>query len=195
MKFFSNILFALLLPTILFTILKCNVKGNKEDCVKLNNLGVKFQQVYKFDSAEIYFNKAINIDSTNKTPYINLIDLYLRIKKYNSALSLMNRFLRLSNLSSFDKISIDLNKGIAYYCIGKSDSATVHWTRYDNFYKIKAEQSSKFEDHFQRIPVLIWLGKNSEAIELGDALKKQYPDKSQIINEMINNPFEMLQCK
>jgi tetratricopeptide (TPR) repeat protein len=80
---------------IFFISASCHCQGKiniyNQKSIELNNTAVKFIQVNKFDSALIYLNQSINIDSTYYLAYANKCVVYCSLKDYASALKMTEK--------------------------------------------------------------------------------------------------------
>jgi tetratricopeptide (TPR) repeat protein len=172
-------------------------KRKNDQAMELNNKASEMIVKYSYDSAKIdtaivYLNKAALLNSQNKSIYPNLVNAYFLKKQYRNALNAMQNYLQMK-LSSDEKIGASFIKGIAYYCLGLEDSSKMEWTNYDNYYKNKEKETNSFNDNFQRLSVLVLLGKKDEAIELGTKLKLQNPKMAENIDASYR-AFELIPC-
>jgi tetratricopeptide (TPR) repeat protein len=80
---------------IFFISASCHCQGKTNiynpKAIELNNIGVKFIQINKFDSALTYLNQAINIDSTYYSAYGNKCVVYCSLKDFANALKVMKK--------------------------------------------------------------------------------------------------------
>jgi len=72
------------------TLTQCNSQEKKTaynpEAIQLNNKAIGFFRIQNYDSALVYLDKAINIDSTYYTAYSNKCEVYCALKDFQKAL-------------------------------------------------------------------------------------------------------------
>ena len=80
-----------------------NIQNNQQNIASANALAVVADQRAAkgdFKGAADFFNRAVRLDSTNKTSYLNLSIAYVELKKYDSALFSINQAILKGDSSS-----------------------------------------------------------------------------------------------
>ena len=68
-----------------------SIKLNLHNSTAFNNLGVAYENLNKFENAEYYYKKAIQVSGNDPNPYINLIQLYEGKTEYLKALEICSQ--------------------------------------------------------------------------------------------------------
>ncbi len=104
-------------------ILKEMTSNKKEEFAAINMLGYVSTIEEKFEDAELYYKKALELDPTKKKPlYTNLAMIYAEQKiNLDRAIEMLNEILNIEDGSN--KYPIYVNLGYAYFQKGDYDNA------------------------------------------------------------------------
>jgi tetratricopeptide (TPR) repeat protein len=179
---------------MLFVFAACTPdNSNKDDdiqkAVELYKKGRLSAQFGKFDSAMIYFDKAIALDKSFNDPHDGKRSIYLRQKEYENALKESESIIaksELDSISDFDWIFT----GVLHEWLGDTTSAFSYYRVSLDFYEEQIAKSNSDEgtDVMSKnwAFVQMLLGNKDIAIEELQKLKEENPSDSSAINQLIN---------
>jgi tetratricopeptide (TPR) repeat protein len=167
--------------------------SNKDDdiqkAVELYKKGRLSAQFGKFDSAMIYYDKAIALDKSFYDPHIGKRSIYLRQQEYEKALNESESIIAKSDLDSisvFDWIFT----GVLHEWHGDTTSAFRYYWSSLGFYEKQLEYSNPDENSDFKSKnwafAHMLLGNKEMAIEELQKLKKENPSDSVAINQLIH---------
>lgn len=104
--------------------LKEVVSKNPKDSTALNHLGYFLLQVHKFDEAENYFEKLLEIKPDRSDVLNVLAEMNFNLQKFEKSESYLKRFLKYEKDNEIAKY----NLGVVYIMQGKKDDAKKIWT-------------------------------------------------------------------
>ncbi len=181
-KTINLIISALIFITILQS---CKGQEKKPDynpkAIELNNKAVQLMQRMDYDSALIYFNKAIEIDKSYYVPYSNMTGIYLNKKQFDKALQVSDKVI---------EIKPDLAEGwsfagMLYDSQGDSLTANKYYRKSIEIFDDRIKNPEKKKDltanRLNRAFSLILLGHEKEGKDEMRKLKSENPDDLMIV--------------
>jgi tetratricopeptide (TPR) repeat protein len=176
MIYHQKLAFTLLL--ILVVINSCSQKLPPKKAINLNNMGVKCLMEFPtndktLDSAIIFFNQALQLDSTYVIAYMNLTTAYNRKHNYKNEMLILNKVIGLH----YGSPQVILTKGMLFERMNNVDSAKQCYQTAD----IKLQKKLiKNPNDVGLIEELIFLkaianGKDAAIAETNEQIKK-HPD-------------------
>lgn len=150
---------ALLLVLVFFSLFS-GAQTTKEEFVQL---GLKQHNNKNYDQAIMLYTKALELDSSYFTAYINRGNSYFEKTEYSKALADANSALLLNSTNAVPYN----NRGLVYKFQGKFDEAVMEYNKAISLNK------TYFEAYVNKVRALLAAKKQDEAKETVDYLKKE----------------------
>jgi len=142
----------------------------------LNLLGRAYYGNKQYEEAEVTFKKSIEAYPKNPSPYVDLSDVYIELKRYDAAIAALKRGIELSSNSIFDK------RDECYSRLGKIYAIQEKYDDAVAAYQMAIELNPKGIGYYFSLAD-IFAGKEdySSAIDILKKAQGQAPDRTDIL--------------
>jgi tetratricopeptide (TPR) repeat protein len=159
--------------------------------ITFNDKGVKFLLQGNYKEAEEAFLKAINIDSSYRLAYTNLVNNKWEMGEFDESVEILNLWERRKGSDP----GILFLKGASLFCGGRKQEALKVYKESEIGYKTLYLNSGKKEYLLNRMYVLSFLDRDSELSDLVEAEKNNHKEVVPLYEELKDSDiYKYLPC-
>lgn len=146
---------------------------------------------YAVDSAIIYLQRALKIDSTKKILFSNLSAAYAKKGNYQAMVELYDRYLQIYP----NDINGVYQQALGYLCLGEERKAMKNLKTCNKYYKEAIKQKNRKEDIVNRAYVLLLMDEEGKAYKLLNTSVKDYPELQNFVQKIAEiDSSQLLPC-